>query len=235
MPAKQHSPSLLPVDLYDLTEEDKKRFAQEERNGMTHPQNPMLNEVALQVSPNKITSPRIQQIIRRLVDVASNQQQGNQQDKQRRTLVGLAAPQIGISLRIIAVDTKITPDRKKPGKLECFVNPEIIWRSRETEEAREGCFSAGPVWGLVRRPVAVKIRALTPEGRHTERIFEGFTARIIQHECDHLDGFRFADRIKSDKKRHWVHTEELQEYPKHITHWQRLCTRQRWEAFKGST
>ncbi len=117
--------------------------------------------------------------------------------------------------------------------MECFINPEVIWRSRETEEGREGCFSAGPVWGLIRRPVAVKIRALTPDGRRTERVFEGFTARIVQHECDHLNGIRFADRIRSDKKRHWVHTEELPMYPKHINQWPRLCSQERWDAWKN--
>jgi peptide deformylase len=171
MPAKKNSPTLLPVDPYGLTDEDQARFAEEMRLGMTSPQNPILSEKALAVHPNKIKSARIKKVIERLLEVASSQQRGNQQNKQKRTLVGLAAPQIGESLRIIVVDTQITPARKKPGKLEVFINPEIIWRSRETEEAREGCFSAGPVWGLVRRPVAVKLRALTPEGRRTERVF----------------------------------------------------------------
>jgi peptide deformylase len=232
MRAKKNSPDLLPADQYELTAEDKKRFAEEERLGMVRPQSPMLSKPALRVHPNKIASSRVKQVIERLMEVANSQQRGHLQDKQRRTLVGLAAPQIGVGLRIIVVDTKITPARKKPGKLECFINPEIIWRSRETEEGREGCFSAGPVWGLLRRPLAVKVRALTPEGRRTERIFEGFTARIMQHECDHLDGIRFADRITNDKKRHWVHTEELMQYPKHIKRWARICTRERWEAFK---
>ena len=232
MPAKKSSPSLLPADLYGLTAEDKARFAEEARIGMTSPQNPILSQRALSVHPNKVKSARIQKVIDRLVEVASSQQRGNMQTKQKRTLVGLAAPQIGESVRIIVVYTQITPARKNPGKLEVFINPEIIWRSRETEAGREGCFSAGPGWGLVRRPVAIKLRALTREGRRTERIFEGFTARIVQHERDHLDGIRFADIIKIDRKRHWVHTEELKEYPAHITHWPRLCSRERWEAFK---
>lgn len=232
MPAKKKLPGLLPADLYDLTDEDKLRFAEEARNGMMLPQHPILSQQALVVHPDKITSARIQNSIDRLLEVAGSQRHGRMQGKQRRTLVGLAAPQIGESLRIIVVDTQITQARKNPGKLEVFVNPEIIWCSRETEEGREGCFSAGPVWGLVRRSVAIKLRAVTREGRRTERIFEGFTARIVQHERDHLDGIRFAERIKSNNKRHWVHTEELKEYPVHIQHWPRICTRERWEAFK---
>ena len=234
MPAKKSSPQLLPIDLYELTTEDKKRFAAEITLGMVAPQDPRLRLAAEAVDPAAIGSPDIQQVVQRLLNVAGAQQHGDVKGGKKRMLVGLAAPQVGQSLRICVVDTKIDAQRKVPGKLECFVNPQIIWRSRETEEGREGCFSAGPVWGLVRRPVAVKIRAFTPEGEQVERIFEGFTARIVQHEIDHLDGIRFPDRIKSDKKRHWVHTEEILLYPQNIHHWPRTCSFKRWEAFKRS-
>jgi peptide deformylase len=232
MPAKNSLPVLLPADLYDLTAEDRARFAEEQKRGMLPLDDPLLNKIAQAVAPNKIASARIQQIITRLLQVATGQQQTHKTDKRRRTLVGLAAPQIGEALRIVVVDTKITPARKNPGKLECFINPEIVWRSRETEEGREGCFSTGPVWGLVQRPVAVKIRAFTPKGQPTEQIFEGFTARIVQHEIDHLDGVRFPDRIKSDKKRHWVHAVEIPTYVTQIKTWQRCCTKARWEKLK---
>jgi peptide deformylase len=225
-------PTLLPVDHYALTAEDKKRFAEEQGLGMVAPQDQLLTKSVQAVDPKLIGSAMTQSIIMRLFEVAGSQQNGNQKSGPKRMLVGLAAPQIGENWRIVVMDTKISADRKKPGKLECFINPEIIWRSRETEEAREGCFSAGPVWGLVRRPVAVKIRAYTAEGIRCERIFEDFTARIMQHECDHLEGMRFPERIKSDHKRHWVHAEEIPLYPANIQHWPRICSRQRWEAFK---
>ncbi|HJQ08905.1 MAG TPA: peptide deformylase [Candidatus Saccharimonadales bacterium] len=233
MPAKKNTHGLpLPIDRYELTTEDRLRFAEEAALGMVVPQASVLTQRAKEVHPDAISSEQVQAVIRRLLSTGLAQRQGREKNKKRRTLVGLAAPQIGESLRIIVIDIKIGPDRKRPGKLDCFINPEIIWSSRETVEGPEGCFSAGLVWGLVRRPVAVKIRAYTPEGKQIERIFEGFTARIAQHEYDHLDGIRFADRIKSDRKRHWVHTEELPEYPKHSKHWPRLCTRQQWELFK---
>jgi peptide deformylase len=231
MPANKPLPKLLPADLYDLTAADKKRFQEEMSLGMVSPQDPRLKQPSKPVDVPAISSERIQAIVHRLLQAASGQQQGNVQNKERRMLVGLAAPQLGENLQVIVLDTKIKPDRKKPGKLECFINPEIIWRSRETAEGREGCFSAGPVWGLVRRPVAIKFRAYTPEGKQIERIFEDFTARIMQHEIDHLHGLRFADRITSDRKRHWVHTEEIPLYPENIHHWPRLCSRARWEDF----
>jgi len=224
---------LLPPDQYGLSAEDKARFAEEEAAGMLPPHSPDLRLPSRAIEPERWASPEVQATIGRLMEAAGSQRKDRAKDKKRRTLVGLAAPQIGEHVRIIIIDTKIGAARKKPGKLECFINPEIVWRSRETAEGREGCFSAGPVWGLVRRPVAVKIRALTPEGKMVERIFEDFTARIAQHEIDHLNGIRFPDRIVSDKKRHWVHTEELPLYPARIKQWPRTVSRQRWAELIG--
>lgn len=232
MPAKQNLPKPLPVNHYNLTSEDKKRFAEERKLGIISPHDRLLSQKVRAVDPDAISSQKIQMVVFRLLEAANNQQQGNQKDRQKRTLVGLAAPQIGQGWRIFVMDTKIKPDRKKPGKLECFINPEIIWRSRETEEGREGCYSAGPVWGLVRRSVAVKFRALTPAGEPVERMFEGFQARIFMHEYDHLDGIRFPDRIKSDSRRHWVHSEEIPLYVKKTGSWPRLCSLERWQRFK---
>lgn len=221
-----------PTSTYSLSPEDIKRFAEELALGMVPVNHPALAQVAATLTPTDIQSPHVKEVISRLLAVAGGQQLHRKQGKAKRMLVGLAAPQIGESLRIIAVDTRATRERKRAGHLECFINPEVMWRSHETEEGREGCFSAGPVWGLVRRPLAVKIRALTPEGAHIERIFEGFTARIALHEIDHLNGIRFPDRITSERKRHWVHTEELVVYPEHINQWPRYCTLERWQAFK---
>lgn len=231
MPAKNSS-LLLPLDDYTVTAADRKRAKEEQARGMVAANHPALTAVATKIAPNKITNVKTQKVIERLVAVATDQQRAPQTGLKRRLLVGLAAPQIGESQRMIIIDTKVNADRKKPGKLECFINPEIVWRSRETTEGREGCFSAGPVWGLVRRPVAVKIRAFDTNGKRVERIFEGFTARITCHEIDHLDGIRFPERIKTDRKRHWVHAEELDEYPKHSNNWPRICSIERWEAFK---
>ncbi len=225
----------LPVGSYELTAFDRTRFGTERALGMALPSNPLLTHTIHAVAPADAAGERVQSVIVRLLATAGGQQQTGVNAKTGRMLVGLAAPQIGEDMRMIVVDTKVRADRKKPGKLEVFINPEVVWRSRETEEGREGCFSAGPVWGLVRRPVAVKIRALSPDGKPVERIFEGFTARIMQHEIDHLNGIRFPDRITNDKKRHWVHGEELLDYPEHARHWPRLCSRARWEDVKSGT
>lgn len=224
---------LVATNIYALTDGDKKRFADELELGLVPANHSVLNKVARFVSAEEISSQRVQAIIDKLFLTATNQRDSKHAHKRKgRGMVGLAAPQIGVGLRIILVDTHITRERKKFGKLECFINPEIVWKTRESEEGREGCFSTGPVWGLVRRPVAIKIKAMNRDGKSFERIIEGFTARIACHEVDHLNGMRFPDRITKDTKRHWVHAEELEAYPKQMHEWPRICTKARWEAYK---
>ena len=105
--------------------------------------------------------------------------------------VGLAAPQVGLGLRIAAID-----DREHPPVL--LRDPEILDRSDETEIGPEGCLSL-PGWrGPVERHVAIKVRNHTVEGEPVELEFEGYQARIVQHEMDHLDGVLFTDRMAPD-------------------------------------
>jgi peptide deformylase len=232
MPAPKHFNPLLPLEAYAPTAADSERAAHEEQLGMIPFTAPMLTEPAQPVAVAAIQTPAVQDTIDRLFATASGQKAIRGHAK-RRTLVGLAAPQIGELVRIVLIDTTVQASRKGGHKLECFINPEIIWRSRETAEGREGCFSTGLVWGLVRRSVAVKIRAYTPAGKPVERILEGFTACIAQHEIDHLNGIRFPERIRSDAKRHWVHAEEVPQYAKHVKHWPRLCTREQWQLYSN--
>ncbi len=196
---------------------------------------PLLSHVAGEVRPAIITTPEIQAHIARMYEVARGQRRAglSRRRKSRRTLVGLAAPQIGVPLRIILIDTKVHEDRKRYSKLQCFINPVIVWRAHEAAEGREGCFSTGNVWGLVRRAVAVKVQAYDESGTQVEHIFEGFTARIAQHEIDHLNGIRFPERITNDKKRHWVTTEQLIDYPDHINAWPATVTLEQWLEVSG--
>jgi peptide deformylase len=222
------------TDEYALTTADIARFHAERKRGMVAVNDPVLNKIAQEVPLKSVQAPHIIDIIARLHAVAHDQRNRNGEETKRRTLVGLAAPQIGESCRIILVDTTVDESRKKYGELKCFINPVILWRSREMVEGREGCFSAGPVWGLVRRPIAIKIAACGVDGKQFTTILEGMGARIACHEIDHLEGIRFPDRIRSDRKRHWVHTDELPGYAKQIIHWKRVCTRERWEKIKSS-
>lgn len=150
--------------------------------------------------------------------------------------VGLAAPQIGVSKRFIVVDTFYTGTdaQNEKSALQAFVNPRIVERSEETELRREGCYSTGKVRGLVERAVRITIEALDREGHRLVSAFEGFTARVFQHEIDHLDGIRFPDRITNDAHLHWVDTkEDIAAYRQSAEHWTCLCPRERWEAIEA--
>ena len=110
--------------------------------------------------------------------------------------VGVAAPQIGVSVRAFCVD--VTGHKKADSCHGAFVlfNPVLIL-GRHLELAREGCLSVPDLTGNVARATEVVVRGLTPDG--TTRVVEAnaFEARAIQHELDHLDGMLFLDRVGS--------------------------------------
>jgi peptide deformylase len=102
---------------------------------------------------------------------------------------GLAAPQVGRSLRLFVMDASWKEGLPDP---RVFVNPELAWASGETDVAEEACLSIPGRPRLVRRPVACALRFDGPAGRREER-FEGAAARCAQHELDHLDGRLILD------------------------------------------
>jgi peptide deformylase len=109
--------------------------------------------------------------------------------------VGLAAPQVGISERIIVVDPH--DDETEPFAL---INPEILEAGAETEKNEEGCLSIPGVRDLVERSVSVRVRGLTEHGAVREFEAEGLLSRILQHEIDHLNGVLFLDRLSPLKR-----------------------------------
>lgn len=114
--------------------------------------------------------------------------------------VGLAAPQVGVPLRVIVVETPEAEDQPGSGKLYTLVNPEIIRASDEVEEGEEGCLSI-PGWiGLVERHVWVTVKGLDRKGREVRIKAQNFLARVLQHEIDHLNGVLFTDRLTSPDK-----------------------------------
>lgn len=109
--------------------------------------------------------------------------------------VGLAAPQVG-SLRRLAV---VMGGEDDPPI--ALVNPEITWRSAEEEADFEGCLSIGEISVEVPRAVAIRVRAQNVDGETVEFAPEGFFARVIQHELDHLDGVLILDRTAPEQRR----------------------------------
>lgn len=197
------------------------------------PTDPRLNEECEQVCPCEIISEEIQQIIDQMFWVAF----GETGDRTKRIMVGLAAPQIGIQKRIILVDTAATgvftkDEEPPPPRMEVFINPEILWRSEEQVLWREGCYSTGSICGVVPRSKQILIRAYDREGNLITHEYEGYVARIFQHEIDHLDGVRFPDKVSGDEDLHWVEIKEYPEYRINWRNWPRKCSRTQWLEMK---
>ncbi len=109
--------------------------------------------------------------------------------------VGLAAPQVGVSHRLLVY--RVEPD----SPVQALVNPTIEWAGGEQEWLEEGCLSLPGVHVDVERPVHVRVRAQDEHGEHVTVEASGLEARVIQHEVDHLDGVLIMDRTTRDQRK----------------------------------
>jgi len=109
--------------------------------------------------------------------------------------VALAAIQIDQPYRIIVIRNDF--DNKDDKTFAVFINPEIVKREGEVQEDYEGCLSVEDIYGKVPRYAKVRMRALDEQGRQVRVRAEGFLARVIQHELDHLSGKLFVDLIEN--------------------------------------
>ena len=110
--------------------------------------------------------------------------------------IGLAAPQVGESLRLIVLDLQ---KEDSPGPL-VMVNPEIVAEADATATREEGCLSIPGQYADVTRPARVKVRWRDPDGTRREMEAEGLLAACVQHEVDHLDGVLFTDHLTALKR-----------------------------------
>jgi peptide deformylase len=111
--------------------------------------------------------------------------------------VGLAAPQVGQSSRVIVLDVARDGEKPQPMKL---ANPEILWRSPERTTGNEGCLSLPEHYAEVTRPARIRLRYLDYQNEIREIEASGLLAMCLQHEIDHLDGVLFVDHISSLKR-----------------------------------
>lgn len=111
---------------------------------------------------------------------------------------GLAAPQIGVPLRVVIFGVSVNPRYPKalPVPETVLVNPVIEPIGEEQEEGWEGCLSVPGLRGLVPRYTRIVYHGFDAEGTPVRREAEGFHARVVQHECDHLDGILYPSRIR---------------------------------------
>lgn len=121
-------------------------------------------------------------------------------DETMRSLngAGIAAPQIGVSLRVVIFEVADNPryPHVAPVPYTVLVNPELTLLGGETSEGWEGCLSVPGLRGLVPRHARLRYRGFDLQGAPIDRTVDGFHARVVQHEVDHLDGILFPQRIR---------------------------------------
>lgn len=152
--------------------------------------NPILRKVAGEVEPQQINSDEFRQLLADMQD--SMRHYGG---------IGIAAPQIGVSLQVALIELQGT---NRYGEeinlpLTAFINPKLEFLSDEEQGFWEGCLSVPGLRGYVERPRKLKVNFLDVKGELREIMAEGFLATVIQHELDHLFGVLYVDRIKDPK------------------------------------
>ena len=147
----------------------------------------VLREVAQPVPEKEISSEKIQSLIDDMIETAS------QTPEDGFITAGLAAPQVGESLRIFLV-IKEGSNRMSP-EYEVFINPELDFSTPEMQDSEESCLSTPGLCGIVKRYRELKVTYYTREGRREKKKISGERAIFIQHENDHLDGVLWVDKL----------------------------------------
>jgi len=150
---------------------------------------PVLRERTAEVTPDHLDSGDVQQLIDDMVETMRDADGA-----------GIAAPQVSRALRIAVVEVTHNPryPYKPPIPLTVLVNPVIIAVGDETVMVNEGCLSV-PLRGEVRRHVSIRLSYLDRHGQQRGSVVRGLTAATMQHECDHLDGTLFVDRVEDPR------------------------------------
>lgn len=192
-----------------------------------------LNLVSSEVTKTELGSAAIQSLIDDMLELASGER--DKENPQKATMVGLAAPQVGVLKRIIVVD--VVADPGVPNfvpELIAVINPRVVEVSENEVLGREGCYSTDNFCGAVFRPDSVVIGGLSRFGEELRIISQNpFQARIFQHEIDHLNGVRFPDRVRQAEHLHLVDKDtEFDEYRKTWETWSKLARFSDWIRLK---
>jgi peptide deformylase len=170
---------------------------------VAHLGHPVLRRVAEPVPPEGILAPGVQQLIDDMLETMAEYDGA-----------GLAAPQVHVSSRIViyGVDENPRYPEAEAVPLTILVNPVVTPLTEEVGEDWEGCLSLPDLRGRVPRPSRVRVEAWGRDGGRLRFDAVGFHARVVQHECDHLDGIVYVDRMASmetltflpEFRRHWL-------------------------------
>lgn len=167
---------------------------------------PVLRQQAREIPGAEVTSPPLQRLAADMVETMIDYEG-----------IGLAAPQVFQSLRLIVLGMPdVDPDEEGVIPLTVLFNPEFTAMSDARVDGWEGCLSIPDIRGVVPRSAAVNVKGLDAQGQPVELSAEGFFARVLQHEIDHLDGVIFLDRMEDfatlsyfdEYQRYWIDEEE---------------------------
>ncbi|WP_224242131.1 peptide deformylase [Hyalangium gracile] len=172
---------------------------------------PVLRQRAREVTPEELSSPEVKSLIALM------------RDTMRDTPgVGLAAPQVGVGLRVVVVEDRpeyqaglsaeeLAARERKPVPFHVLINPRLVVEDPTPVEFHEGCLSVSGYTALVSRARGVRVEALDENGTPVSISARGWYARILQHEVDHLEGTLYVDRMETrsfslleNHRRHWA-------------------------------
>lgn len=156
-------------------------------NTLLDKNNPILRQTAEPITESGFGSEWLKELIKTMFDIMAD-----------KGAVGVAAPQIGISKRVIVFGTNYTKRRKPeyPIPDTALINPSLKVLSQEIQTGYEGCLNCGELMGEVTRAMDIEYSGFDIDGNRITKTVSGLEARILQHEIDHLDGFLFLDRVE---------------------------------------
>ena len=149
---------------------------------------PVLREVAKDITPDY---PRLKELIADMFETM-----------ERADGVGLAAPQIGLPIRVVVIDLDVLSDDMPEFKdfKRAYINPHILETGDKVVSMDEGCLSLPGIHESVKRPDRIRVQYLDEEMKPHDEWVEGYLARVMQHEFDHLDGIMFIDHLSALRK-----------------------------------
>ncbi len=149
---------------------------------------PVLRQKCETIDPEKITGPEVQRLIRNMFETMVEYNG-----------VGLAAPQVHMPVRLCIAGGEMDDEGRT--RYRILINPEITVLDEDNRLGMyEGCLSLPGLRGWVERPASIKVVGWNEKGEKLDFVLEGFPAVVIQHECDHLDGILYVDRIEDMTK-----------------------------------
>ncbi|PJZ69559.1 peptide deformylase [Leptospira perolatii] len=151
---------------------------------------PILRKVSEPVHPDELQTKEFKKLIRDMFDTMRFAEG-----------VGLAAPQIGVLKQLVVVGTDPKEDFPEESKVpeKIIINPVITPLTDKVDGNWEGCLSVPGMRGLVERPNKIRMKWMDEKGNEHDQIIEGYQAVVYQHECDHLHGVLYVDKLKSTK------------------------------------